>query len=740
MQQTMFYKSGVLFYQLRWPIIIIWMLAILACLPFLPNLLEPFKTTGFIDEKSESAKAEQFLNEKLGYNNDNKFIIMYHSKQLLATNSLFISKIKKSLVDLEDFPIKHEIFMPNNNKKQISKDKHTAYVFVQIKSKTNLNDDTLEQFKKAIKTPRNMTVDVGGEAVFMNDLNKQSEQDIYKADFIAIPVAIITLLMVFGSVVAALIPVVLGGFAAVFMLTTLYFIGQVCTLSIFTINIALLLGLCLSLDYALFVTSRFRDELEHSHDVAKAIAVSQAHAGQAVFFSGVAVFASLSGLLIFPINILFSVAIGGLTAVFFAVLTAIVLLPAVLSVLGTGINCLSVRRFTHSETTRTSFWKWIAQRVVKRPVFFFISIFIILLLLGYPSVSAKFGVSDFRILPEHSPYRKVFNTYTKEFKENELTPISLTVIAKSGSILSRKNISRLVDLTKKLKNNPMVDQVNSIVNTDTKLSKEQYYRLYSMSKKSMSQSVKSVLETTTRHSFTVVTVVSKYHINSPKTKDLITSLRAIKSPYFTITLSGKPVSNDDLLMSVAHLAPYALLWILVFTYLILLTLLRSLFLPFKAIMMNILSLCACYGALHLVFQEGYFHQLLNFEPQGMLDVSLLVIIFCALFGFSMDYEVFLLTRIKEAYDQSHDNEKSIIFGIEKSSKIITSAAVIVIFTCMSFLFADVLVVKAFGLGISVAIFIDAFLIRSILVPSTMVLVKKWNWYLPKWLDKILPKC
>ena len=178
---------------------------------------------------------------------------------------------------------------------------------------------------------------------------------------------------------------------------------------------------------------------------------------------------------------------------------------------------------------------------------------------------------------------------------------------------------------------------------------------------------------------------------------------------------------------------------MVFTYLILLVLLRSVFLPLKAIVMNLLSLSACYGALVLVFQEGYLHRLLNFEPQGMLDISLLVIIFCALFGFSMDYEVFLLTRIKESFELYKENKKSIVFGIEKSSRIITSAAVIVIFLCGSFLVADVLMVKAFGLGIAVAIFVDAFIIRTILVPATMTLMNRWCWYLPKWLDRILPK-
>ena len=193
-----------------------------------------------------------------------------------------------------------------------------------------------------------------------------------------------------------------------------------------------------------------------------------------------------------------------------------------------------------------------------------------------------------------------------------------------------------------------------------------------------------------------------------------------------------------MLATIYRVLPHAMIWIMVFSYLILLILLRSVFLPFKAILMNLLSLCASYGALVFVFQEGHFAQWLNFQPQEMLDISLLVIIFCALFGFSMDYEVFLLTRIREAYLLTRDNNKSIVFGIEKSSRIITSAALIVIVLCASFLVADVLMVKAFGLGIAVAIFMDAFLIRSFLVPATMALFKSWNWYLPRWLDRILP--
>lgn len=738
MQRTNFYRLGLLLYHCRWAIIILWLLVMIACAPFLSSVFDPFKITGFVDERASSTKTENYINKELGYTSYNKFIIVYYSKSLKASDSRFINKIKKSLSGLDDFPLKHEIFMPNNNKKQISKDKHTAYVSILFKSREHMSDEMLAEFKDTVKQPKNMKMNISGEAIYLNNLNVQSETDICKADIIAIPMALITLIIVFGSVVAASIPIVLGGSAAVVILTTLYVIGHYCSLSIFTINIALLLGLCLTLDYALFVTSRFRDELANGRDIKEAIAVTQATAGKATLFSGIAVFVSLSALFIFPINILRSVAVGGLTAVFYAVFTSVILLPAVLSVLNTKVNSLSLFK-RKRDSNRSEFWHWLAEKVVGRPIFFFVSVFFILLMLGYPSLYANFGVSDFRVLPKDSPYRYVYNVYTKEFKENELRPIVMLVKSNSGPILSQRNIGKLYDLTHKLQKNKLIDQVNSIVTTDKKLTKQQYYQLYKMPKKLMNQQVKDYLETTTRKYFTTVTIISKPPINTEGMTQLIKELRGTKKSGFTLQFTGKPMTNEELLETVSYLLPFALIWILVFTYLILLVLLRSLFLPFKAILMNILSLSACYGALYLVFQEGYFATLLNFEPQGMLDVSLLVIIFCALFGFSMDYEVFLLSRIKETYESTHDNKKSIIFGLEKSSKIITSAALIVIFTCGSFLFAEVLVVKAFGLGIAVAIFIDAFLIRSLLVPATMILLKSWNWYLPKWLDKIIPK-
>jgi RND superfamily putative drug exporter len=233
-------------------------------------------------------------------------------------------------------------------------------------------------------------------------------------------------------------------------------------------------------------------------------------------------------------------------------------------------------------------------------------------------------------------------------------------------------------------------------------------------------------------------VISQYPPDSQETNTLISELRTLSTRSgLEITLTGVPVINHDVLSTIAQTLPYAACWVFGLTYFILLVLLRSLFLPLKAIFMNVLSLCTSYGVLVYIFQEGHFHCLLHFNPQGILDINLIVIIFCALFGFSMDYEVFLLTRIHEAYVTSKDNNKSIVYGIVKSSIIITSAALIVIVLCGSFMIADVLMVKEFGLGIAVAIFVDAFAIRTLLVPSTMALLKRWNWYLPKWIDRIL---
>ncbi len=746
MLHSPFYRLGQFVYTFKIPILCLWLIMICCCTPIIPNIMAPFQSTGFVDETSQSAVADKYLNKNLNYRS-NRFIILYHSKALKNNSRDYLDKIKYSLSDLKNFPVKHLIIFPDMNKDQLAHDNHTASAVVLFDSKIAMNSEQLARFKKTIKTPSQMKVTFGGEPIFIDDVNQQTQKDLFHADIIAAPIATIVLILVFGSLIAALVPVILGGGCALMILTTLYLFGHMFTLSIFTINIALLLGICLSLDYSLFIISRFKEELNDPDtfangvfDYSKAIATTMATAGKAVFFSGLAVFISLAALLLFPVNILFSVGVGGLTAVFIAVLVAIIILPAALGLLKHRINLLPVRLYTPSSTGRMSGWHALATQVVKRPLIFFFSALMILFMLGLPFLNARLGISDLHILPEHSESRQFFDTYKNKFDEHELTPIELVITAQNGAILSPQNVGKLYDLSRKIQKNPLVKQVNSIVDTNPALKKHQYQALYSSSMRFKDKSVAMLLKTTTHQSLTVISVISTHDANSNETRTLINQLRQMKpGKGLSMQITGVPVNNMDVLNSISHIFPFALVWIIALTYLILLLLLRSLFLPLKAILMNIFSLSATYGVLVFVFQEGHLHQLLHFTPQGILDISLLVIIFCALFGFSMDYEVFLLTRIQESYEKSKRNNQSIVYGIAHSSRIITSAALIVIVTCGSFMVAEVLMVKEFGLGIAVAIFVDAFIVRSLFVPATMALVKKWNWYLPQWLDKILPR-
>ncbi len=737
MRNDTFYRLGNFIYTFRWLILLFYLILTACCIPLLPKVMSQFTSTGFIDPASESAMTDQLLNKKIGYR-DNQFIILYESPNLVFKDSLFSQEIKASLSNLKKLPLSIEIIYPDNHNHQVSHNKHLAFAVVMLKEDGELSENVLRLIKKTIKKPEHLSMLIGGKPIFLEETKKQTQQDLIKAELIASPIAIVTLLVVFGTVVSAFIPMILDGICAIFILSLLFLFGQFFLLSIFTLNIALLLGLCLSLDYALFIMNRFRDELNDGYSIKEALSITVATAGKAVFFSGLAVFISLSALLMFPINILFSVGTGGIIAVAMAVIVSIGLLPAILAIMNTKINFLSIPLLFNKQHHKNFYWQSIITIVIKFPWISFISILAVLLILGYPFLSVQLGLSDYKILPKNLESRQVFDHIKIDFNENLLSPIDITVESKTP-ILSYQNIAALYRYTEKLKNNPDIDRVQSITTIDPKITKLQYQKMYTHFKNDLNPSLKQFLKLTTNNNLTIITLFSKNPDDFQKNKQLIQSIRNQKNiSHLLCKVSGASANMLDVFHTISLVFHYALTWIIILTYVILLVLLRSLLLPIKAILMTILSLFASYGVLVFIIQEGHFSHLLHFQPQGMIDISLLIIIFCALFGFSMDYEVFLLSRIKEEYEKTRNTVKSIQHGIVHSSRIITSAAIIVIFICFSFISANVLLVKAFGLGISVAIFVDAFLIRTILVPATMVLLGKWNWYLPKWIEKILP--
>ena len=726
MSNSFFYALGHFIYRRRLWLIISWLLCIALCLPSLPNLMKPFNSSGFENFKSESFLAMRDIEKNIGYQK-NRVLILFKKTKTATSDQQFRKDVDKALEGLNDIPQKHEVIIgPIQHHKNI-------LAILAYKKPQNITSQQIDDIESKIHLTKRIKMNLGGADVFIQSINKQTQKDLFRSDLVAAPVTIVTLLLVFGSIAAAFMPIVVGASCTVMMLAFLHQLAYHVSLSIFTINIATLLGLCLSLDYALFIISRFREELITGITPEEAIARTMFTAGKAVFFSGLAVFASLSALLIFPINILVSVGIGGISAVLLAVFGALTLLPAILSCLKQQINWGTLFK---TKVKESSLWRLIANKVTHFPYLFACLGIIILTICSYPIKHIQLGIYDYHILPDQSEGREFFNAFTQHYQEEEMSPI-MVVVTTHSKLLNDKNIKKVFRLTTRLKNLDSVEKVSGYLSWIPKGKLAEYKMFYTADKARLPDSVQQILTTSTNKHTAVIYVQSQYKPESKQTKQLVRDIRDISIKGLDIQVTGEPANNLDVFDGIYRQMPYAIAWILGITFIVLLILLKSLFLPFKAITMNILSLLATYGSLVFIFQEGHLHEWLNFDPQGSLDISMLVIIFCALFGFSMDYEVFLLTRIQESYYRTHDNNSSIVFGIEHSAKIITSAAWIVIVLCASFLVADVLMVKAFGFGIAIAIFLDAFIIRIFLVPAIMTLTHKINWYIPQFLKKVI---
>ncbi|HLY30224.1 MAG TPA: MMPL family transporter, partial [Ktedonobacterales bacterium] len=564
------------------------------------------------------------------------------------------------------------------------------------------------------------------------------------------------LLLVFRSVIAAGLPAAVGGCSVVVSLALLYLIASYTPISTFALNITTLFGLGLGVDYSLFMVSRFREELARGRDVPDAVAVTMSTAGRAVFFSGLAVSIGLLGLTIFPLNMLRSVGLGGLLTVAFSILAATTLLPALLGVIGRHVNALPVRlprlfgRNAAQRTTTASangaspaqeengFWHRLALGVMRHPLAVFTPVLLFLVLLGVPFLSVRLAAPDASILPPTVKSRAAYDTLTQQYDQSATTPIIIAVKT-HNSPLTPANLQALDQYVRRLQADPRVLSVMSIVSLDPRLTLAQYELMYSHPQLIADPFISRELTALAGQRITMVQVYSKYSMLDTRSESLVLAIRNTAPPDgLSILVDGGTAGVIDYVNTLYDAFPWALLLVATITYLVLMFLFRSLVLPLKAILMNALSIAASYGALVFIFQQGHFSNLLNFTPLGYVEASSPILMFCALFGLSMDYEVFLLSRIREAHEQTHDNAKSVALGLERSGAIITSAAAIVILVSSAFATADMVIVKALGVGMAIAVLLDATLVRGLLVPATMRLLGEINWWWPWPFNRILP--
>jgi uncharacterized membrane protein YdfJ with MMPL/SSD domain len=566
-------------------------------------------------------------------------------------------------------------------------------------------------------TDHHLEMHLLGEGALWAGLEDTSKRDLSHAEIIGFPIVLIVLLAIFGSLAAAMLPITLGALAVLVTGALIYFLSLAMQLSVFVTNTASLLGIGVAVDYSLIILARVRQELQAGRDLPSARRIALGTSGTAVVFSGMTVIVSLAGLWVVPNGALRSMALGAIIVVAISVIASVTLLPALITMLGarrltTGFLAERARRRRRPKRAgRPSMsWERWTHAVMRRPVLSILGAGSVLLVLCIPALSLHMSTGVLPQLSKTNETRVGFDEAKKLAGAGALGPIY--AVAHSAAQAPPAFRNRVTLIRNIAKHSPRVASIGT-----THTSKDGSYAF-----------------------FTITPTVDP---ESPAAMDLVKRLRgsfsaSLKTTDVTVALGGTPAVALDEVHAVATNMWKVILAVLVMAFLVLMILLRSVLLPLKAIVMNLLSVGAAYGVLVVVFQWGWFDSLFHYESRGYLETLTPSLILAIVFGLSMDYEVFLLTRIKERWLASGDSRTAVAEGLSASARTISSAALILVCVFSVFIATGVPSIKELGLGAAVAIGLDATLIRLILVPATMELLGDWNWWLPRWLERLLP--
>jgi RND superfamily putative drug exporter len=555
---------------------------------------------------------------------------------------------------------------------------------------------------------------VGGPAVAGDDIDGQVGADLALAESIAVPVILVLLVIAFGSVVAALLPLVVGAIAIMGTFGELSVLGSATDVSIYAINLTTALGLGLGIDYALLMVSRYREELAAGRAVPDAVVRTVETAGRTILFSGLAVAAALTALLVFPLYFLRSFAYAGIGVVAIAVAGAIVALPALLAVLGTRVNAGSLPWLRRPRSAAAPFWGRLAARAMRRPLLAGGAVVALLVAAALPLLSVEFGTPDDRVLPTSAASRQVGDAIRDGFASNDTTAIDVVTTGPVDSAPLAEYASQISTLS-------AVDRVDSSSGTfvDGDL---------------VDQS--PVNAAFSGGGSERLAVVTSADAKSQTAKDLVGDVRGAADPEgVTALVGGASAALVDSLAAIGDRLPLAIAMVALATFVVLFLFTGSIVQPLRALVCNALTIGATLGIMVLVFQEGFGSSLLGFTPQP-LDMSMLVLLFCIAFGLSMDYEVFVISRIKERHDAGATVEEATTHGLAHTGRIVTTAAALIAVSFFAFLVSEISFLQLFGLGAGLAILIDATLVRGVLVPASMQLLGEWSWYAPSGLRRV----
>jgi RND superfamily putative drug exporter len=682
------------------------------------GVMSNLSSGGFEDPNTESAQAAETLEQEFGHEDPNVVLLVSAEASVddpaATREGVALTKELAAEAGVEEVASYWTTGAPalkSNNGSE-------ALVLGVITGDEDTVRDRIEELSPKYTRDGDVTeVSVGGFAEIFRQVSDRVEGDLARAESIAFPITMVLLVLVFGSLIAGSLPLVVGGIAIIGTFLILQILTLFTEVSIYSLNLTTMLGLGLAIDYSLFVVSRFREELRNGLEVSDAVRKTVKTAGRTVAFSGLTVALSLAALLVFPLAFLRSFAYAGVAVVLMAALGAVVFLPAVLSMLGHRVNKLSIRRGKRPERG-TGFWHRMASFVMRRPVPIATSVIVVLLILGAPFLNVRWGQADDRTLPEGTSSRVVSETIRTDFTSNGSSALSVVATNTGDPSTQRQSIGGYAATLSKIDG---VNVVEGLTGT---------YADGQLVAKPTPASARFGNGDATW--FSVLPSVEAY---SPAGEHLVNDIRDLDAPY-DIEITGPSARLVDQKDSLFGKVPLAALLIGFATFALLFLTFGSVVVPLKAIVLNLLSLTATFGAVVWIFQQGNLSGFLDFTPTGIIETTSPILMFCIAFGLSMDYEVFLLSRIKEEYDKTGDNTASVAMGLEHTGRIVTAAALLLSVVFVAFATSGVTFIKLFGIGLTIAVIMDATLVRATLVPAFMRLAGRANWWAPAWMRKV----
>jgi len=680
---------------------------------------------GFDDPKSESSRAEALLDAEFGLGTPD-VVVAYRHPRWTVYEGEFRALLGPAIGRMRLVPGVEAVGSPYDPTPSalISKDGHTTVVTVRLSGSGRALQTGFDALSKQLHVAGLSTL-VGGAVPGSRQAEQAAEDDLVRAELITLPLLAVLLVIFFRGVVAASIPLLVGGFSVASALAGVRLLTHVTDVSVFAMNIVTFVGLGVAVDYSLFMTSRFRDELSTGQGVESAIRKTLKTAGRTVAYSGLAVAVSLLSLMVFPVMLLRSVAVAGSLVVLMTLLGALVFLPAMLSILGHRIHWLSLPSKHVQRTPRL--WKAVAAGVMRAPVLVTSVVSVILIVLGLPFLRMDAAISGAAVLPEAAEARRVAELVeSDQFSHQTSAPVQIVAMT-SDEVLSDSGLSAVERYAKRIGEISHVSGVAAVVGgTGSASSKQVGEQLRSP----LAPAIRARLSRWAHGHTTAMSISMDVPPTSAEALATLKAIRAVREPRVHALVTGPAARLLDLKSALADNAPWALVIICLATFVVLFMAFGSVIMPLSAILMNLLSLTASFGALVWIFQDGRFEGLLNYRSPGSIELTIPVIMFAVMFGLAMDYELFLLSRIREAYDDTGDTHGSVTKGLEQTGRIITRAAMLLVAVMVGFMTADMLIVKEIGVGMAVAIIVDATIVRALLVPATMQLLGDYSWWSP----------